>query len=277
MAFSLFEIGNRTGRPVFLYELTWGAKVWRYTSADRNVEFGSYEGGAPITWEAIAISDEGVILGAGQREFTVNIPANLPIVDLYRSTPPAESIQLRAIRFHKDDPSGEASVYWFGTVGNVKRKDRAKAVIFGLPTSLRRTGLRLCWERNCPHMLYDQDCKADKSLFKVETTITALTGTTITVASLGAFAGTQFNGGYFEWEADPAPAMDRRGLESFLVGNSFNIFGSTDRIEVGEAVTLYLGCDLTPETCQGTFNNLPNHGGFRFMPGKSPFDGNPVF
>lgn len=271
MAFSFFEIGNNSGRPVFLYEMTWGAKVWRYTSADRDVTFGGY------TWTAVAISDGGVTLGAGPQEFKITAPSNLAVVNLFRSTPPAESIFLRALRYHKDDPDAEVAVYWSGTIGNIKRVDRATSEIYGLPTSLRRTGLRLCWERNCPHMLYDQDCKVDKTLFKVTTTVTALTGTTVTLASIGAFTAAQFLGGYLEWTADPAPAYDRRGIESWVTGRQFQLFGTTDRIIVGQIVTAYLGCDLTPETCNTTFNNLANHGGFRFMPGKSPFDGDPVF
>jgi uncharacterized phage protein (TIGR02218 family) len=272
MTFSLFEISNRSGRPVFLYEFSWGAKVWRYTSADRDIE-----GFAGFDWTAIAISDEGVILGNGPQEFRITLPANLDLVGLFRSTPPAEAIKIRALRYHRDDLDEQVAVYWTGTIGNVKRKDRAKAMIFGLPTVLRRTGLRMCWERNCPHMLYDQDCKVDRDLFKVETTITALTGTSITLGSLGAWAGEQFNGGFIEWEADPAPAYDRRGIESYVAGNLFNLFGTTDRLVVDQDVTVYLGCDLTPETCDGTFDNLDNHGGYRFMPGKSPFDGDPVF
>lgn len=273
MAFSLFEIGNATGRPVFLYELTWGTTVWRYTSADRVITF------AGVDWAPVAISDDGVVQGANTVEFTVNIPANLPIVGLFRGTPPAEPIALRCLRYHHGDPDAQAIVYWHGTVGNVKRRGIASAVVFGLPKTLRRTGLRLCWERNCPYMLYDQDCKADADLFKVVTTITALTATTITVASLGAWAGEQFAGGFLRWEPAgfTAGTYERRGIESFVAGKLFNVFGSTDRLVVGQEIALYLGCDLTAQTCKDTFNNLPNHGGFGFMPGKSPFDGNPVF
>lgn len=274
MTFSLFEIGNATGRPIFLYEFRWGTTFWRYTSADRDIETADLN-----VFTAVAISDEGVVQGGQASEFRVNIPANLPIVDLFRSTPPAEPIHLSAHRYHKDDPDGELTTYWAGTVGNVKRSGFAKAIVFGIPNTLRRTGLRLCWERNCPYMLYDQDCKADMNAFSVAATITALTATTITVDTLGAWTGPQFAGGFFEWEPDglTAGTFDRRGIDSHAAGNTFNVFGSTDRLVVGEAIRLYLGCDLTAETCNNTFNNLPNHGGFKFMPGKSPFDGNPVF
>jgi hypothetical protein len=40
MAFSLFEIASFLGRPVCLYEFAWFGQVWRYTSADRDIEYG---------------------------------------------------------------------------------------------------------------------------------------------------------------------------------------------------------------------------------------------
>jgi uncharacterized phage protein (TIGR02218 family) len=269
--FSFFENSNFSGRPVHFYDFSWGAKVWRYTSADRDITF---EG---ETWLAVAISDDGVILGAGGQPFKVTAPANLPLVALYRGQPPGEKIKLRARRWHWSDDETEVHTYWSGEIINVQRKNRAEALILGSVASLRRTGLRLCWERNCPHMLYDQDCKADREQFKTETTITAMTGTTITVATAGNFPAEWFPGGYIMWQADPAPAFDRRGIQRQVSGLTFELLGSTDRLEVGMPITMYLGCDLTAQSCRDKFNNLANHGGFAFMPGKSPFDGDPVF
>ena len=69
--------------------------------------------------------------------------------------------------------------------------------------------------------------------------------------------------------------MNRRGIES-QNGNNFQVLGSTDGLEVGTAVTLYPGCPRNTTACK-LFNNLPNYGGFPHLPGKSPFDGSPVF
>lgn len=273
MTFSLSEISNFFGRPVCLYEFAWGATTYRYTSADRVVVHGGVE------WQPVAISDNGFTQGANAQDFIVTCPRNLPIVELFRSTPPAGKIILKCKRFHKDDVGEEAVVYWLGTVGNVKGKDAVTAEVLGLAISqtIRRTGLRMCWEINCPHALYDAGCKADKTLFKTVTTITALTGVQITVASLGAWAGGLYAGGFIEWAATLEGTLDRRAIESYNGGLALGLLSTTDRLVVGQAVTLYLGCDLTAATCNTVFNNLPNHGGFEFMAKKSPFDGNPVF
>lgn len=273
MSFGLFEKSSRQGKPVSLYEFTWGATIWRYTSADRSISHGGF------TWEPVPISDDGYTIGPQSEPLTVKLPARLPLCQLFRSTPPSLSIWLRALRYHMSDPDQEAVVYWVGTVGNVKRLDAISAQIVGLPISgtMRRTGLRLCWERNCPHALYDQDCKADKNLFKTAAVISAINGAAITVSTLGAFTGPQYEGGFIEWAASAEGTLDRRGIESFVADTTFSLLGSTDRLAVGLAITLYLGCDLTAETCDGTFNNLPNHGGFRFLPGQTPFEGQQVF
>jgi uncharacterized phage protein (TIGR02218 family) len=279
MAFNLFEIASFMGRPVCLYEFAWGATFYRYTSADREIEYGEDEDGNPIKWAPIAISDSGFTQGASAQDFVVTLPRANPIVDLFRSTPPSSKIVLTCRRFHRDDPANEATVYWVGTVGNVKGKDANAAEVLGLPISstLRRTGLRLPWVVNCPHALYDAGCKANKDLFRVDTTITALTGVSVTLASFGAFAGERFAGGFLEWEATAEGTIDRRAIERHMGGTELALLGRTDRLVVGQAVSIYLGCDLTAATCASVFNNLPNHGGFPMLSKKSPFDGNPVF
>jgi uncharacterized phage protein (TIGR02218 family) len=271
--FNIFQVSTQDGRPVSCYKFSWGATQWRYTNANRAINFGDGD------YQPVAISDNGVTQGSSPAEFEVTLPSNLPLVGLFRGTPPAESIWLTVYRTHYDDPDNQAVADFVGTVGNIKRVGLASAKAIGLPISatLRRTGLRLCWERACPHMLYDQDCKADKNSFKVAAEITGLTGTTITVDTLGAYTGDQFEAGFIEWEATAEGTIERRGIEVYEGGLTFTLFGLTDRLEVGTEINMFLGCDLRAETCDGTFNNLANNGAYPFMPSKSPFDGNPVF
>jgi len=273
MTFSLREISNFFGRPVCLYEFQWGNTFYRYTNADRDIEHAGH------SWTATPISDNGFTQGGSADDFVVTMPRSLPIPDLFRLTPPAIKIVLKCWRFHRDDPDDEAIVYWIGTVGNVKGKDAVTAEVLGLPISktIRRTGLRLCWEVDCPHALYGPGCKANRNDFRTDTTITALTGTTITVASLGAWAGERYAGGFIEWEANEDGTIDRRGIESHNGGSIFTLLSTTDRLVAGQEVSLFLGCDLTAETCDDIFNNLANHGGHKYMAKDSPFDGKQVF
>lgn len=271
MSFNLFELSSFLGRPVCLYQFGWGPTIWRYTSADRIVNYNGFD------FLPIAISDTGFTQGAQQEPFTITLPRILEVVQLFNGTPPSTPITLIARRFHKDDPDNEATVYWVGTVGNVRSKDAVTAEVIGLSISstTRRTGLRACWEVNCIHALYDNGCKVDKELWRHVTTITAMTGTTLTVGSLGVDAA-QYAGGFVEWEATAEGAIDRRPIDN-VAGLVLNLLGRSDRLEIGQEVSIFPGCDLSAEMCDGTYANLENHGGFQFMAKKSPFDGNPVF
>jgi hypothetical protein len=42
-------------------------------------------------------------------------------------------------------------------------------------------------------------------------------------------------------------------------------------LSVGDAVTIYPGCDGSYATCLNKFANLKNFFGFPFMPNKNPF------
>lgn len=265
MSFNDAEISTQDGRPVALYLLEWGETVWAYTSADRDINYGG------IDYIAVAVSDNGMVQGGSSaNDFTLDCPSNLPVVDLFRGTPPSNSIWLTVRRKHMDE--ADAPIYWNGTVTNVKRLGPADAQIIGKPltASFKRTGLRLCWTRECPHFLYDPGCKADPEDFRTDAEITDMTGNSITLDTTGGHVDGYFRGGYVEWEINDDGTIERRMIEDHA-GTVLTIFGLTDGMEIGDAVAIFPGCDRTPGTCQSKFANLPNYGGFDFMPGQTPF------
>lgn len=267
MSFNDSEISTQDGIRIALYTLRWGNTYWRYTSADRAIN--RVEEAVNVVYEPRAIKDNGMVQGtSSQNDFTVEGPGDLPIVDLFRGTPPAESIMLTVRRMHLGED--DAPIFWKGLVLNVKRPSPAKCQIIGKPliATLKRTGLRLCWTRECPHFLYDPGCKVDPNDYVLEAEVTSVTGTTFTVDA--DLETNYFRGGYAEWDVDINGTMDRRMIETHTP-SVVSVFGLTDRIEVGMMVRLFPGCNRTPEVCNGKFDNIDNYGGFDKMPGKSPF------
>lgn len=265
MSFNSAEISNSDGRPIALYLFEWGETVWAYTSADRDITY------AGVEYLSRAVSDKGMVQGgSSQNDFTMDCPANLPIVDAFRGTPPNETIWFTVRRMHYGE--ADAPIYWNGTVTNVKRLGMVDAQVLGQPltASFKRTGLRLCWTRECPHFLYDPGCKANPEAFRVDATIVSKTGTTVTVNAVGGQADGYFTGGFASWAINDDGTTERRMIESHA-GLTLTIFGITDGMDVGDVLALYPGCDRTPPTCQGKFNNLANYGGYDFMPGQTPF------
>lgn len=279
MSFEAKEISSQDGNLVALYEFRWGETVWRYTSADEEVTITV--SGDEQTFAPIAISDSGMVQGgSANNDLTVSVQQDIPLVDLFRSTPPAGEIALTVRRRHQDDPLDDWYVWWIGTVANVKKGKVSEATIIGrtLLHSFRRTGLRLSWTRGCPHMLYDSECRVNPADFAHVTTISAINSDgSISVASAGGNPAGYYDGGFLEWQATAEGTLDQRSIESSVTSTRFRIFGSTDRLAVGLAVTLYPGCDLTGTTCEAKFDNLANYGGFEQMTGENPFDGRNIF
>lgn len=282
MAFNDKEISNQDGRPAALYLLEWGLTRWRYTSADRPITVDELVDGVvvPVTYEPRAVKDNGMVQGSSsQNDFKLDGPADLPIVRLFRGSPPSETIWLTVRRKHVGEP--DCPIYWKGTVWNVKRPSDAKCVIIGKPlsASLKRTGLRLCWTRECPHFVYDSGCKVDPESKRVDGVAISLAGTTLTVTLDEPPEPGYFLGGIISWVASDEGTIERRMIEAQIEANDppttatqFTIFGLVDFIDVGDAVKLYPGCTRTPEVCEDRFNNIENYGGFDKMPGASPFN-----
>lgn len=269
MTFNTAEISTQDGRPIGLYTLKWGNTIWRYTSADRDVT--REENAVEVTYTAIAVSDSGMVQGgASQNDFTVDIPSNLPIRNLFSVNTPSDTIWLTVRRLHQGET--DAPIYWIGVVMNVKGIDEASAQIVGQPmtATFKRTGLRLCWTRECPHFLYDFDCKVDPLDHEIIGEIDTLTATSLTLVDAIGEADQHLRGGFISWEANADGTLERRMIES-QVGQVVTLLGLTFGLEVGQTVKLYPGCDRSPEVCEGKYDNLANHGGFKFMPGESPF------
>lgn len=287
MTFASQEISTQDGKPAALYRIDWGETHWYYTSADQPItrleEVDGVEN-VEVTYEPRAVSDGGMTQGAStQNDFTVDGPSDLPIVALFRGTPPSGTLWLTVRRVHDD--AQDAPIYWKGTITNVKRPSLAKCQIVGAPLSakLKTTGLRLCWTRECPHFLYGPGCFVDPEDFVVEGVVQSFSGTTLNVVVAAAYDDGWFRGGFVSWEANGPGTIQRRMIEedvnvAAVVGPpavaahcALQIMGLVDLIEIGDTVKLYPGCNRTPTVCDGKFDNIANYGGFDKMPGASPF------
>lgn len=254
-------------QPVRLYQLDRSATVvWRYTSADREIQFNGQ------AWSPVAISDDGIRLTgeASADVLSLTLPAKLPVAQLYRSVPPSDEIFLTIYDY--DATAMAAKVAWIGSVNSVSwpRVDTAKLACLTLSASMKRDGLRLRYERACPHSVYDDECGANKAQFSVSATVVALDGSSVQVALSKPVDASIFAYGAICWAVDGS--YEFRGIEG-LNGTRMNVVGGTDGLEVDQAVEVFPGCDGTRQTCLDRFANLLNHGGFPHMPGKSIYSG----
>ncbi len=273
MSFNDKEISTQDGQPIALYFFKWGFTEWRYTSADRDVTIDEIVDGEPVakTYTAKAMSDNGMVQGtSSQNDFQITGPSDLPIVALFKGTPPSASIWLTVRRKHVGET--DTPIYWKGNVTNVQKPSPAKCTIIGRPisASLKRTGLRLCWTRECPHFVYGPGCWLNAEDHRVDAVVDTSAGNTITLETTTGYVDQYFRGGYVQWEANDDGTLEQRFIED-QQDLGVTIFGLVSGLVHGQAIGLYPGCDHIPDTCDGKFDNLPNYGGFDKMPGKTPF------
>jgi hypothetical protein len=281
MSYNNYEVSNQDGRPIALYTFQYGNTYWRYCTADEDKTVGLDENDDPAVYLAKAISDEGVTQGGSdQNDLQITMQHDLPIPALFKNAQPSGKVWLTVRRWHIGDPADETPLLWSGTVMNAITIDKATAQLScrSLGGSYDRQGLRLAWGRMCPLVLYGYGCNRSGSNAKEDHAyvreIATVDGTNFTCVTHAEPAEGTFTAGFLEYtRADGS--LDRKGIES-QNGNDFLVFGSTNGLEVGTEVTLYPGCARNTTICK-LFDNLPNYGGFPHLPGKSPFDGSPIF
>jgi len=271
MTFAAIETSNDDGRPIYLYSFTLGAATWRYTSSDADVTVDGY------LWKAVAISDDGVkITGdAATDDLAITAPNTIAPVQMFFGAPPSQSIMVRIYHYHEGDT--QAVLGYMGELMQVSQPQPGTATIIAatIGASMQRDGLRLAWTRTCPYALYDDlTCKVDKAAFAQKVVVADVVGSTVYFNGMSGADGT-FDGGFIQWE-HPSRGTEFLGIER-QVGTTCAMFGVTDGIYYGLEVTAYPGCNRTVAVCMEKFNNLDNFGGVPDLPGKSPFDGNPVF
>jgi uncharacterized phage protein (TIGR02218 family) len=272
MTYLTYETSEQSGAPVELYEFYTENATLRYTSAEVDVVYG----GNTYTSDTIRRSSVELSIETPRNALQLTMARNHPIADLFRIAPPDEPIGLIVKRFHRGD--SEVGVLWVGRVLNVQWQDTATALVLCEPASIsaNRNGLGRYYQIPCPYALYNpNDCKVDRTAFEHDTTVTAIAGLTVTVASKNS--AHPYPGGFIEFVTG-SPSIAERRLITEASGLVFTVtrrFSSA--LVVGAAVTLLPGCDHTITTCNGVFSNKLNYGGFVAMPKKNPFTGAPVY
>lgn len=270
MTYTALETSAQSGRPVELYEFINGATAYRYTSSDGDVSYGGNTYTAvPIARGAVEATSETARLA-----LEITCDRSLGVLDLFSTMPPDEIVAVTLRRLHAGD--GEAITLWIGRILNVTWNSAAAEIhCESVYTSLKRTGLRRMYQKPCPHVVYGVGCNIDRASFDAAATVSTVTGTTLALSGIGAFADGYFSGGYLEWESSSG-VFERRAIRSQIGGTvviSFPIPG----LSASASVVIYPGCDHTLATCTGKFSNSLNYGGMPYFPQKNPFSGTPVY
>jgi uncharacterized phage protein (TIGR02218 family) len=273
MTFDLYETSIEDGRPIRFYRFSMGSAIWRYTTAETPQDIGG------ATWRPSAITDDGIKQSGDATTDAINItvPVNVGPAAMFASSAPQQVMTAEILESHVG--LAALRVIYRGEVVQVNPNRPGVAVITcqTLSATMRRQGLRLGWSRSCDYALYDPlTCKVPKAAHAHATTVTAINGFVVTVASLGNSEAGVYRGGFIEW-VHPIQGYNSVTVEAQSTLD-LSMFDDPGLLTVGMPVTIYPGCPRTEVGCR-RFGNILNYGGCPNMPGKSPFDGidNPFF
>lgn len=268
MTYAEHESSIADGAPVELYEFAWGAvEPQLYTSADGDYELdGDTYTAATLRRSQIEASAE-----RARNAITITCARTFPIAELFRIAPPTEVIAVTIRRQHRGD--ADVAVIWQGRVLNCEWSG-AQATLNCEPvsSSLKRNGLRRKYGRQCPHVLYGPGCGVDRATHSITTTVTSSSGLVLNVAALD---DKPYAGGFVSW-TKPDGGVELRFIRSFT-GLALTLTQPFYGIPDDAEVEVSPGCTHTRLMCDGTYDNLPNYGGFPFVPSKNPFSGNPIY
>lgn len=281
MAYNDKELSVDEGSPFFLYEFNTQDQVYRYTGHSEEINWNSQ------TWSPSAIQHSEIKQSSAisKNSTKVTIPLTLGLASLFKGWSPDRVVTVNIRRGHFGEP--DVLIYWKGRVSSSKVNNKTLDLsVESIFTSLRNSGVRARFQRNCRHALYSNGCKVNKADFLVKGSVSALSGLTLTIPEAATQTDGWFDSGILEL-GDGSFRMilqhvgDQITLarESRYLTEEFPVSGygqSYGEFYGGMSVNLYPGCNRTVETCKNKFNNLDNQGGFKWIPSKNPMSGSSI-
>lgn len=123
---------------------------------------------------------------------------------------------------------------------------------------------RNLYQAGCLHTLYDTGCGVSKAAFGVASVVAG--GSTRAVLQCGLVQTSgHFNGGELVFNSGPN-AGQRRTVKRYEPGEVTLIYPVLREPTVGDAFTIYPGCDKRRETCGTKFSNSARFRAFPYVP-----------
>lgn len=267
MSYSSSEYSAQGGDPVYRYEFSVGGTLYRRTS-ETNIVLDSAASWipSPITPSEFSQTNE-----LAKDPLKLTLPRTDELSVLFIGGVPNQITTVTVYKGHQGDTSEEFRSYWKGRVtGTSLENDAVTLECENIFSSMRRTGLRARYQKNCRHALYQRGCNLNDYDFATTASIISSSGNVITVTDVLDSVGASgyYTGGMVELSTGERQYITKQsGFELTLLLPFRNLEIDSN----GVSVTIYPGCDRTLSTCIDKFNNKENFGGFPWIPGKNPF------
>lgn len=241
------------------------AQVFCFTDHDVDIEYDGLTYAAATGYTASAIRSSGTLAVDNMDVDGMLDAASITDEDLMAGK--WDHAAFLILRVNYSDLSQGHEVLRAGTLGNVNTgRARFTVELRGLSQALAQTVGRI-YAPACDADLGDARCAVTLASYTV-------TGSATSVASQSGFtdatraeATGYFDHGLLTWTggANAGHAME---VKTFTAGGAFVLQQSLPNpIAVGDAYSVYAGCDKTLATCKTKFNNVVNFRGHPHVPG----------
>lgn len=275
MTYLVDEQSTQDGVPVFLVMFSRGSENYYYTNNTRDIFYGD---GAvlgltgPVNFQAMPIRVGAV--KSGKELPTASLDFTFPVTNDFALSfiePYVRDLTFVILwRAHKSDYN-DLAVYWRGRVvaGVLEKDQKIKLACENFMSRTKRIGLRAKYQKSCRHVLYGPECGVSYDTIKEAITITAVSSTgQLTIANDKADG--YYRGGILQ-------IGTLFGFITYHVGNQMRLHTPMANAIAGATGFIAPGCDLSIQTCESKFNNRLRHGGFPFIPAKSPYGGADIY
>ncbi len=250
------------GAPREGIEIRHGLVRHRIATGSRDIAInGNLYKSDPAAREHIGVS----FVGAGE-EVEISLPVSHAFAQRWLghlSPPRNATVEI----WRQQQRSGEAERIWRGVLSTCKPSGHV-AKFCGLASaaySLQRQLSTITIGRNCPHVLYDGNCRVLRSAFRVATTVSSHDGLTVTVASIGGNPDS-----WAKFGEIVHTASGERMTVTEQVGTELTLHLPIPELADGAAVEIFAGCDHSITDCASKFENQPNYGGSPRSPKANP-------
>lgn len=274
--FDAFESSRFLGRPVRLFVFARQSLVWRYCTADRDLDIGgdTYLAAqidrSEIKQTAERAKDKITITLAYLRDPSApEYPSTQPLGDNWHPYIPLDRISVTCLATHVGD-TDPPTVEWMGIVTQPSFTDVALELTCE-PTVAIGQALNQGpkWQRGCWKSVYSQGprgCNLAIDAFRVDALLTAASGLTV-AADEFASAPLPLDGGWLEWQRVDG-LIERRSIMQTNGTDIVLLYGAADLAQ-GLAVTARPGCPQTWAACDARGNTI-NYGGAIYKPVENP-------
>ncbi len=262
MSFESRELSVESGQPTEIYLFVTGSESYRYTSDAASIVY------ATRTYEPRQISRSGIEhdTGEAKSDLEITLPTEDDVASRFIGIVPGKIMLVTILSLHRNE--SDPFLFFHGAVTGASFSKQGAICTLKCQTreaAFSRPIPRYKYQGLCNHVLYDSGCKVVKSSFQFDSTVSAVSGNTITVTGLSGEGADWALGGYVKFGGDYRLVVSQSGNDVTM------LLPFSEDVD-GEAVSVYAGCDHSFDTCGTKFSDKINYSGCPYVPLYNVFE-----